>query len=310
MELLVAVVGPTAVGKTGLAVRLAARFNGEIIGADSRQVYRGLDIGTATPGPGDLARVPHHLVNIISPDEDFSLGLYLRLARTAMADIRARGRLPFLVGGTGLYVRALLEGWDVPAISPDPEFRYNREKQARETGPDDLYAELLMVDPAAAARIDPRNVRRVIRALEVHARTGRAFSDLGRKRPPAFTSYTIGLTASRAELYRRADARVDRMLAGGFLAEVKGLLEQGYESSLPSLSGIGYRQLAAYLEGDTTLGDAVRRIKTATHRFIRHQYGWFRLRDETIHWYDTEHQDYEEIERDLSRFIATLPDRE
>jgi tRNA dimethylallyltransferase len=310
VDLLVAVVGPTAVGKTELAVRLAARFNGEIIGADSRQVYRGMDIGTARPCPGELARVPHHLVSIIEPDEDFSLGLYLRLAHAAMTDIRSRGRLPFLVGGTGLYVRAFLEGWDVPAISPDAEFRYNKERQARESGPDEIHAELARVDPAAAAQIDPRNVRRVIRALEVHARTGRAFSDLGHKQPPAFTAYTIGLTASRGALYRRADDRVDRMIAGGFVDEVRRLLERGYDPDLPSLSGIGYRQLAGYLRGEATLEEAVRRIKTATHRFIRHQYGWFRLRDEAIRWYDVECQGYDEIERDLSRYIMTLSSQE
>ncbi len=310
MDLLVAVVGPTAVGKTALAARLAARFNGEVIGADSRQVYRGMDIGTAKPGPDELAGVPHHLIGIIEPDENFSLGLYLRSAQAAMADIRSHGRLPFLVGGTGLYVRAFLEGWDVPAISPDAEFRYNKEKQAQETGPEDLHAELAAVDPRAAANIDPRNVRRVIRALEVHARTGRAFSDLGRRRPPAFTSYAIGLTASRAELYRRADARVDSMMAAGFMDEVRGLLERGYGQDLPSMSGIGYRQLAAYLCNEVTLDDAVRQIKTATHRFIRHQYNWFRLRDETIRWYDTECQGYEEIARDLSRYIMTLSDQE
>ncbi len=305
MDLLVAVVGPTAVGKTEMAVRLAARFNGEIIGADSRQVYRGLDIGTAKPAADELAAVPHHLIGIIEPDEDFSLGLFLRLAHAAMQDIRSRGRLPFLVGGTGLYVRAFIEGWDVPAISPDTEFRYNKERQAQETGPDELHAELARVDPAAAARIDPRNVRRVIRALEVHARTGRAFSDLGTRQPPAFTTYTIGLTASRAELYRRADTRVDRMVAGGFVDEVRRLLGRGYDPDLPSLSGIGYRQLAGYLRGEMTLEEAVRQMKTATHRFIRHQYNWFRLKDETIHWYDTGQAGYEAIARDLSRYIMS-----
>ena len=297
MDLLVAVVGPTAVGKTELAVRLAARFNGEIIGADSRQVYRGMDIGTAKPSPEELARVPHHLIDIIDPDEEFSLGLFLRRARSITKDI--------------LYVRAMLEGWDVPAISPDTEFRYNRERQARETGPDDLYAELSRVDPAAAAHIDPRNVRRVIRALEVHARTGQAFSDLGRRQPPAFASYTIGLTASRTELYRRADERVDRMVAGGFMDEVRRLLERGYGRSMPSMSGIGYRQIAEVIGGETALEEAVRKIKTATHRFIRHQYGWFRLDDATIHWYDIENRaSFSDIERDLSIHLDELAKQE
>lgn len=310
MDLLVAVVGPTAVGKTELAVRLAAKFNGEIIGADSRQVYRGMDIGTAKPGPEECAAVPHHLVDVVEPDEDFSLGLYLGLARATMSDIQSRGKLPFLVGGTGLFVRAFIEGWDVPAIPPDTEFRYNKEKQAGDSGPEGLHAELARIDPAAAARIDPRNTRRVIRALEVHARSGRTISDLGIKRAPAFTTCIIGLTADRSELYRRADDRVDRMVAAGFVDEVRRLLDRGYDSDLPSMSGIGYRQIAGFIEGKMPLEEAIRQIKTATHRFIRHQYGWFRLRDENIHWYDIGQRGYEEIERDLSRCIMTLSSQE
>lgn len=306
MNRLVAIIGPTAVGKSSLAVRLASRFNGEIIGADSRQIYRFMDIGTAKPGREDLARVPHHLIDIINPDEDFSLALFQELACTAMEDIRARKKLPFLVGGTGLYVRAVLDGWQVPGVSPDAEFRYNKEKQAREDGIDELYAELVRIDPGAALKIDRRNVRRVIRALEVHARAGKPFSEAGRKQPPDYSAHIIGLTASRETLYRRADARVDDMMAGGFVHEVENLLKMGYDVDLPSMSGIGYRQVARYLSGEMTLEDAVQKIKTVTHRFIRHQYAWFRLSDETIHWYDIERQADADIEQGLAEYINNI----
>ncbi|MCJ7605769.1 MAG: tRNA (adenosine(37)-N6)-dimethylallyltransferase MiaA [Dehalococcoidales bacterium] len=306
MNRLVAIVGPTATGKSSLAVRLASRFNGEIIGADSRQVYRFMDIGTAKPGPEDLGRVPHHLIDIVNPDEEFSLAGFQELAYAAMRDIQARKKLPFLVGGTGLYVRAVLDGWQVPRVSPDAEFRYNKEKQAREDGIDELYAELVRIDPEAARKIDRRNVRRVIRALEVHAHAGKPFSEAGRKQPPDFSAHIIGLTASRETLYQRADARIDDMMAGGFVREVENLLGMGYDVDLPSMSGIGYRQVAQYLNGEMTREAAVQKIKTVTHRFIRHQYAWFRLSDETIHWYDIERQGNTDIEKDLAEYLNDI----
>ena len=305
MKRLVAIVGPTGIGKSRLALQLAGRFNGEIVSADSRQVYRHLDIGTAKPTPQELSRVPHHMIDVVSPDDDFSLALYQRMADRAIEDIFRRGRLPFLVGGTGLYVRAVLEGWQVPGISPDEQFRYNKEKRAGEGGVDELYEELVRVDPGAARKIDRRNVRRVIRALEVHAGTGRTFSGLGRKKAPAFSSFIIGLTAARAALYRIVDARVDFMIERGFVREVENLLKMGYHLDLPSLSGIGYRQVGQYLGGELALEAAVDKIKTETHRFIRHQYAWFRLADEKIHWFDVESRSDEEIAEELEGFLKS-----
>jgi tRNA dimethylallyltransferase len=302
---LVAIVGPTGIGKSRLALHLAGLFSGEIVSADSRQVYRYLDIGTAKPSPRELSSVPHHLINIVDPDADFSLAVYLKLANQAVQDIFRRGRLPFLVGGTGLYVRAVLEGWQVPAVSPDPEFRYNVEKRAHERSIDAIYEELVTADPDAAAKIDRRNVRRVIRALEVHAGTGKAFSRLQRKRAPAFVPFIIGLTTDRAELYRVVDRRVDDMIARGFVREVEKLREMGYDLGLPSLSGIGYRQIGQYLNGELTLAEAARKIKTETHRFVRHQYAWFRRDDEKINWFDAVHQQEAEIEKALTEFLAS-----
>jgi tRNA dimethylallyltransferase len=303
MKRLIAIVGPTGIGKSRLALRLAGIFKGEIVGADSRQVYRYLDIGTAKPTPQELASVPHHLIDIINPDEAFSLALYQRLANTAIEDIFRRGKLPFLVGGTGLYVKAVLEGWQIPGVSPDRDFRYNVEKKASEQSIDEIYQELVTADPDAAAKIDRRNVRRVTRALEVYAKAGKAFSRLGGKVSPDFVPFIIGLTAERPELYRRVDRRVDRMIEQGLVSEVENLLKAGYDFSLPAMSGIGYRQIGQYLKGELTLAAAIQKIKTETHRFIRHQYAWFRLNDEKIHWFDAGQGEDLEIVRTLAEFL-------
>jgi tRNA dimethylallyltransferase len=300
MKRLVAIVGPTGVGKSQLALHLASLFHGEIVNADSRQVYRYLNIGTAKPSSEELAQVPHHLVNIINPDEDFSLAQYQELAYKAIDDIQKRKKVPFVVGGSGLYVRAILEGWQIPKVLPDPEFRYNVKKRASGSGIDELYQELVRVDPKAAQKIDCRNIRRVIRALEVHAKTKKTFSQLGYKEAPTYDSFIIGLTTDRAELYRMVDKRVDEMMERGFVDEVEHLLKMGYDLNLPAMSGIGYRQIGQYLRGELTLEDTKQQIKSETHRFIRHQYAWFRLADERIHWFDIGHQESSEIERALS----------
>jgi len=303
MNRIIAIVGPTGIGKSRLALYLAGRFNGEIISADSRQVYRYLDIGTAKPSPHELSLVPHHLIDIINPDDDFSLAIYQRMANQAIEEIFKRNRKPFLVGGTGLYVKAVLEGWQVPGVSPNPEFRYNVEKKAIESGIDELYEELVRVDPEAALKIDHRNVRRVIRVLEVHAGAEKPFSKLGKKKAPAFNSFIIGLTADRQSLYRIVDRRVDEMMERGLVQEVENLLKMGYHLDLTSMSGIGYRQIGQYLKGELALEAAAEKIKTETHRFIRHQYAWFRLKDEKIHWFDMESQGDSEIEKELAEFL-------
>ncbi len=305
MKRLVAIVGPTGIGKTRLAIYLARVFNGEIIGADSRQVYRYMDIGTAKPAPEELASVPHHLVNIIEPDEEFNLALFQEKARYAIDDIFARGKIPFLVGGTGLYIKAIMEGFRPPGVSPDRDFRYNIEKNANDKTINDLYTNLAATDPDAAAKIDRRNVRRLTRALEVQAKAGKKFSELGRKEPPDFKSFIIGLTTDRGTLYRIVDARVDEMIRQGFIQEVENLLHRGYTFDLPSMSGIGYKQIGQYLQGKMTLEAAIQKIKTETHRFIRHQYAWFRLTDERIHWFDISKVEYPEIEKALSGFLKS-----
>jgi tRNA dimethylallyltransferase len=305
MKRVVAIVGPTGIGKSRLAIHLAQKFRGEIVSADSRQVYRYMDVGTAKPSPEEMSSVPHHLIGIIDPDEEFSLANFQEMAYKAIDDIHRRGNLPFLVGGTGLYVKAVLEGWRIPGVSPDKDFRYNIEQKINERSVDEIYEELVAADPDAAAKIDRRNVRRVIRALEVHAGAGRPFSKLGDKVAPDFLPFIIGLTAERSELYRIVDNRVDALIEQGFVAEVENLLQKGYRLDLPSMSGIGYRQIGQFLNGELPLADAVRKIKTETHRFIRHQYAWFRPADEKIHWFDVANEVYPEIENTLVEFLNT-----
>ncbi len=304
MRHLVVIVGPTGVGKSRLGLELAGEFSGEIVSADSRQVYVHMDIGTAKPSPEEQSFVRHHVLDINSPDQDFSLARYQQLACEAIDDIHLRGRLPYLVGGSGLYVRAVVEGWRIPRVPPDAGFRQEMEKRAAESGGHRLYEELLKIDPVAAHRIDPRNVRRVIRALEVSRSASAPASKLHGKQVPPYETLIIGLTTERSELYRRIDSRVDTMIERGLVDEVKKLVEMGYGSAPPLVSGIGYRQISMYLRGDMSLAEAVQQMKTETHRLVRHQYSWFRLKDERIHWFDVQIEPEAEIRALVGKFVS------
>jgi len=288
---MIAIVGPTAIGKSDLALRLAQHFPLEIISADSRQVYRHMDIGTSKPTPAERAAVPHHVIDVVDPDEDFSLAVYHRLAIEALEAVQRKGKLPFLVGGSGLYVWSLVEGWTVPQVPPDRELRRQLEARAEQESSQHLYRELEEVDPIAAAKISPRNIRRIVRALEIYRTTGRRPSELQRKGAPGFSTLVIGLTCERSELYRRIDLRVDNMIKKGLIEEVEELLNKGYGPSLPSMSGIGYAQIVQFLRGEMTLPEAIARMKYETHRLVRHQYAWFRLSDSRIHWLDVSETD-------------------
>lgn len=282
---LVLIVGPTAVGKTALSIRLAERFDGEIVSADSRQIYVGMDIGTAKATPKERSRVPHHLLDIVTPDQWFTVAQYQDAAMRAVAGIHQRGRLPFLVGGSGLYVRTVAEGLQIPRVPPDPALRRELERQAAES-PEQLHDRLKSLDPEAAARIDSRNVRRVIRALEVTLTTGRPISEQQTLQRPPLRMLWIGLTLPRPELYRRIDERLDRMIEQGLVDEVRRLVGEGYSWDAPAMSAVGYKQIGAYLRGECSLEEAVRDIKRATRRYVRQQYNWFRLDDPRIHWLD------------------------
>ena len=286
MNYLVALVGPTGIGKSQLAIRLAQAFNGEIVSADSRQVYRYMDIGTAKPSPEELSLIPHHLINIVNPDEDFSLAQYQQLAYRTIEDIQQRNKLALVVGGSGQYVWSILEGWGIPQVPPNWEFRHSLEEEAAKVGKGKLYQELMKIDPIAAQRIDRQNVRRVIRALEVHRGTKTPISQLQYKKAPLFNTLIIGLTTDRGELYRRIDLRVDRMIKQGLVAEVERLVNMGYALNLPAMSSIGYKQIGVFLKGEITLATAIQQIKYETHRIARHQYSWFQLKDGRIKWFD------------------------
>ncbi len=298
MQSLLALVGPTAVGKSAMAIKLAERLGGEIISADSRYLYRGLDIGTAKPSLTDRARAPHHLIDVTDPDRPWSLAEYQQAAARLIGEINARGRLPLLVGGTGQYVRAVLEGWAIPQRESDPGLRSGLEAFAAREGGDALYQRLVEADPAAAAQIDKRNVRRVIRALAVTLATGAPFSAQRKKKPPDYRSLLIGLTLPRPKLYARIDARIETMFAKGLVDEVKTLAAQ-YDWTLPALSAIGYRQVGAYLRGEIDLDEAKRLIKHDTRRFVRQQANWFKADDPQIHWHDAESVKVEELVRDI-----------
>jgi tRNA dimethylallyltransferase len=283
---MIAIVGPTAVGKSELALRLAQHLPLEIISADSRQVYRYMDVGTSKPSLAERALVPHHIINVVDPDEDFSLATYHQLALEAFKAVQKRGKLPLLVGGSGLYIWSLVEGWRIPQVPPDREMRRRLEAKAEQGDGRSLHRELEEIDPAAAARISPRNIRRVVRALEIYYTTGQPPSQLQHKEEPGFSVLVIGLTQERSQLYGRIDERADKMIQGGLVEEVQQLLKKGYSPSLPSMSGIGYRQIVQFLRGEMTLPEAADKIRHETHRLVRHQYAWFRLKDSRIRWFD------------------------
>jgi tRNA dimethylallyltransferase len=306
---LLALVGPTAVGKSEAAIQLAERFAGEIVSADSRLLYRGMDIGTAKPTREQRSRVVHHLIDVADPDEIWSLALFQREAEKAIAGIHARGRLPILVGGTGQYIRAILEGWSPPALAAQPELRAALETWADEIGKEGLHARLVRLDPQAAASIDARNQRRTLRALEVTLSTGRRFSTQRTRKESPYRVLEIGLTRLRPELYRRIDARIDSMLAAGWLEEVRALLAKGYGPGLPSMSAIGYAQLSEHLQGKLSLEEVIVEIKRQTRIFVRRQANWFKPSDLNIHWIELQRKDaLETIDNLLNNFLKTVID--
>ncbi len=300
---LLVLVGPTAVGKTELSLQLAERFQAEIVSADSRLLYRGLDIGTAKPTLAERQRVKHHLIDVADPDEVWTVARYQDAAYRAIAAIHARGHLPLLVGGTGQYVWAVVEGWQVPRVPPQPGLREALERWGAALGPEALHARLARLDPQAAAAIQPTNLRRIVRALEVILVTGRRFSAQQAKAPPEYQVLIVGLSRPRQELHQRIRQRIEAMLAAGWLEEVRRLLAQGYEAHLPALSGIGYAELAAHLRGEITLAEAVERIQRRTHRFVRRQANWFKANDPRIHWFRMGPETLEQVSALVARWL-------
>ena len=300
---LLVIVGPTAVGKTALSLHLAEALDGEIVSADSRLFYRGMDIGTAKPTDEERARIPHHLIDIAAPDETVGLVEFQEQAYAAIDQIHTRGNLPMLVGGAGQYVRAVVEGWRIPRVPPQPDLRAELEAHADREGPHALHDWLDHLDPAAAEDIHPHNVRRVVRAMEVCLVTGRPISEQQGKRPPPYPILQIGLTMEREALYARADRRTEAMIEAGLEEEVRGLMEVGYEWELPAMSGMGYVQFEPRFEGNASMEEVAAEIKGATHSLIRRQYNWFSLDDPAIRWFDLPETTVGEIEAEVREWL-------
>lgn len=286
---LIVIIGPTAVGKTELSLQLAERMNGEIVSADSRLFYRGMDIGTAKPSAAEMARIPHHLIDVANPNETWSLSVFQQKACQTIDSIHQRGKLPFLVGGTGQYIRAVTQGWTPPEVKPDERLRTILEKLKDEKGPDGIYwlhDKLRVLDSVSADRIDPRNYRRTIRALEVIFTTGQPFSIQRGQEESPYRLISVGLKRPRPELYSRVDERIESMFKNGLLGEVEKLLEKGYAPDLPSMSAIGYREAVAVVQGKMSLDEAIMQMKRITRVFVRRQGNWFKEDDAQIKWFE------------------------
>ncbi len=296
--------GPTATGKSRFSIELAESIGGEIINADSRQIYKHMDIGTGTPSSAQRARVKHHLYNLIDPDESFSLGVYLNHGRQTISDVMARNKLPILVGGTAQYVWALLEGWQVPSVAPNPDFRDKLEKLAEKETSTILYDRLTNIDPAAAKKIHPNNVRRLIRALEVIDQTGQLFSDLSSRRSPNWEVNINGITMEQNKLQDAIYERILDQFNEGWVEEVKDLRQRGYKEGLPSLSALGYKEIGRYIDGHTTMEETISEIAKLTHRFSRKQYGWFKLSDPRIHWNDITKKNTNELINEITTDLS------
>lgn len=302
---LLTVVGPTAAGKSAVALGLAEKLSGEVVSADSMQVYRGMDIGTAKPSAQERLRVPHHLIDVADPSDNFSVADYQRLARAAIADISARNKLPLLVGGSGLYVRAVIDRFNFPKGTVDSALRRRLEERVAKEGGAALHAELKKADPTAAAKIDPRNSRRVIRALEVNILTGKRFSSYQTewtKRESDYDLAMIGLSQSPEKLCAKIEKRVEEQLELGLLDEVRALKDRGFGSSLTSGQALGYKELLQHLEGTCSLEAALSIVKTKTMRLAKAQRTWFR-QDHRIYWIDTNQKDRGEVEREILDYL-------
>lgn len=294
------VLGPTCTGKSRLGLLLATKIAGEIVNADSMQVYRGFDIGTAKPTPGEQQAVPHHLIDVADPHQEFHAALFKKLADEAIRDISARGRVPVVVGGTGLYMRAIL--YDLFPAPTDMDLRASlRNEYAAD--PLGLYETLKTIDPPYALRISHRDGIRVVRAIEVFRLTGKSMSqweEIHGFREARYRALKIGLRKERKELYGRIDERVDEMLRGGWLSEVEGLIEGGIRDDCKALAGIGYREILLYLRRLISYEDMVQRIKAETRRYAKRQFTWF-SKEKDVAWYE-----YPEETEQIVRHVATF----
>lgn len=293
---LIILTGPTAVGKTKLSIKLARAVNGEIISADSMQVYRYMDIGSAKIRPEEMEEIPHHLVDCLDPDEEFNVVRFQKMAKEAMEDIYARNRIPILVGGTGFYIQAVTGDIDFTECGEDNSYRKELEKKAKEQGPEVLHRMLFEVDPESALAIHANNTKRVIRALEYYQQTGEPISlhnqQQRQKESPYNLAYFV-LNDERSRLYERIDARIDEMLREGLVDEVKRLQQMGYHKGMVSMQGLGYKEILSYLDGTWSLEEAVYILKRDTRHFAKRQITWFK-RERNVEWFHKPDYDYDE----------------
>lgn len=307
---LVAIAGPTASGKTALAIEIAKRFSGEVISCDSMQIYKGMDIGTAKPEEHEKCGILHHMIDIIEPNQKFSVADFAEMARACINDCLSRGKLPILAGGTGLYMDSVLNNTDFADFKSDPEFRKEMQELAEKEGNEALHSILSQKDPQAAEKIHPNNVRRVIRALEVCKVTGKTFTLVNEesKREALFDALVFGIDTDRETLYKRIDKRVDVMMEKGLLDEVKSLCESGVGKDTTAMQAIGYKELLEYIDGKEPLVDAVEKIKQESRRYAKRQMTWFR-RNKDIHWVRPyEENGLEKIFEECQRFLNNAED--
>jgi tRNA dimethylallyltransferase len=289
---LLTVVGPTAVGKTDISIQLAQKLNGEIVSADSVQVYRYLDIGSAKPSLEERKGVPHHLIDVVDPDVNFTVYDYQALAKKYIDEIHGRGNLPILTGGTGLYIKAVLDKYNFSSGKGNPLIRKRLEEECEEKGKEYLYGILKKVDPISTKRIHPNDIRRIMRALEFYYLTGEPISlqwELTKKKSSDYNTIMVGITMNRKFLYEKINNRVDQMVENGLVKEVEGLLERGYKSNLKSMQSLGYNHIIKYLQEQYDWETAMHEFKRDTRRYAKRQLTWFRA-DERILWYERAEQ--------------------
>ena len=282
---LLVIAGPTATGKTALAVDVAGLIGGEVVSADSMQVYRGMNIGTAKPTLEEKRGIPHHLIDVVAPDQEYSVAVYQKQARECISQIQTRGKIPVLTGGTGLYIRSVIDDYDFTEVLRDDELRAGLLEEAEKNGSAVLFRRLTEIDSKAAERLHPKDTRRIVRALEVYYLTGKPISASWRleNKEPLYDLVFLGLSMDRQDLYRRIEDRTDSMIIAGFVEEVQGLLDNGYSADLSSMQGLGYKEILAYLSGTVSMEETVALIKRNTRRFAKRQLTWFR-RDQRIIW--------------------------
>ncbi|HHW02759.1 MAG TPA: tRNA (adenosine(37)-N6)-dimethylallyltransferase MiaA [Thermoanaerobacterales bacterium] len=302
---LLVIVGPTAVGKTEIAIEVARKLNAEIISADSMQIYKYMDIGTAKPSRAEQRGIRHHMIDILNPDQDFSVADFQSMVKQCIEDIVSRHKLPLLSGGTGLYVNAVCYNYTFSEFEKDEALREQLRNQALKYGNEFLYDKLEKLDPDAARKIHPNNLRRIIRALEVCIKTGCTFSsyeEKTKKQKSLYDLFMFGLTRPRDELYRRINERVQQMIKKGLVEEVKRLLDMGYSRDLNAMQGLGYRQIIDYLDGKITLEEAIYLISRDTRRYAKRQYTWF-LRDKNIVWMDVSREGMKKVVENIIKAV-------